>query len=81
MSISTYFRPNIQQNGRKILGVKEPKRNGNNGTILPLKLSPKDLRLYILLRVSHIFYHMAGLIYRNEKKRNPNTKRSTMMSE
>jgi hypothetical protein len=26
MSISTYFRPNIHQNGPKILGVKPPKK-------------------------------------------------------
>jgi hypothetical protein len=27
MSISTYFRPNIHQNGLEILGVKESMRN------------------------------------------------------
>jgi hypothetical protein len=35
MSISTYFRPNIHQNGPEILGVK--KRNLSVSTIIPHK--------------------------------------------
>jgi hypothetical protein len=44
MSISTYFRPNIHQNGPEILGVNEwwmklVERNNYKGTFIPRRVS------------------------------------------